>query len=110
MRDSTASGELDGIYVGQHQYIFEWFAPFTRMLYWNKFGQPKGIITRIGDYRDPLSMWWIDPRKNAQLEEAMRDPSKKLPVGTTEDKYWLDFQKTEDEQNPSGGQTSTAPK
>ncbi len=98
--------ELDGIYMAQHHYIFQWTAPFTRMLYWNKFGQPKGIITRIGDYRDPLSMWWIDPQKNAQLEEAMRDPSKKLPVGQTEDKYWFDFAKLE-EVTPSGGNPIT---
>jgi microcin C transport system substrate-binding protein len=101
--------ELDGIYMAQHQYVFQWYAPFTRMLYWNKFGQPKGIITRIGDYRDPLTMWWIDPNKNAQLEEAMRDPSKKLPVGETEDKYWLNFAKAEDLGNPSS-QNSAAPK
>ncbi len=99
--------ELDGIYVGQHEYIFQWYAPYTRILYWNKFGQPKGIITRIGDYRDPLSMWWVDPQKNADLEAAMRDPSKKLAVGPLEDKYWLDFQRTEEEQNPSNVSTGS---
>ncbi len=93
--------ELDGIYMAEHQYVFQWFAPYTRVLYWNRFGQPKGIITRIGDSRDAPSLWWFDPQKNAQLEQAMRDPSKKLEVGPTEDKYWLDFARTEDDQNAS---------
>ena len=99
--------ELDGIYMAQHQYVFQWYGPYTRMLYWNRFGQPKGTLTRIGDYRDPVSMWWFDPQKNAALEQALRDPSKKLEVGPTEDKYWLDFAKTEDEQNTSKGQINS---
>jgi microcin C transport system substrate-binding protein len=91
--------ELDGIVTAQHHYLLEWYAPFQRMVYWNKFGQPKGVITRIGDYRDPVSMWWIDPEKNRVLEEALRDPSKKLAAGAAEDKYWLDFAKVEEQQN-----------
>jgi hypothetical protein len=73
------------------------------VLYWNRFGQPKGIITRIGDYRDALSLWWIDPEKNAALDQALKDPSKKLAVGQTEDKYWLEFAKVEEQNNPSSG-------
>lgn len=95
--------ELDGIVMSQDQYILEWYAPFQRMLYWNRFGQPKGIITRIGDYRDALTLWWIDPEKNAALDQALKDPSKKLPVGQTEDKYWLEFSKVEEQNNPSTG-------
>ena len=93
--------ELDGIVMSQHHYILEWYAPFQRMLYWNKFGQPKGLITRIGDYRDPLSLWWIDPEKSAALDQALKDPSKKLAVGASEDKYWLEFAKVEEQGTPS---------
>jgi microcin C transport system substrate-binding protein len=89
--------ELDGIVSGEHHYLLEWYAPFERIVYANKFGQPPGLITRIGDYRDPVSMWWIDPQKNAALERAMRDPSVKLEVGASEDKYWLDFAKVEEQ-------------
>ena len=91
--------ELDGIVAAQHHYLLEWYGSFQRMVYWNKFGMPKGTITRIGDYRDPVSMWWIDPEKNRRLEEALRDSTKKLEVGATEDKYWLDFAKVEEQQN-----------
>jgi microcin C transport system substrate-binding protein len=93
--------ELDGIVTSQHHYMFDWTAPYERFLYWNKFGQPKGIITRIGDYRDAISLWWIDPEKNRQLEEALRDPSRKMEVGQTDDRYWLDFAKVEEQQQGS---------
>jgi microcin C transport system substrate-binding protein len=85
--------ELDGIVTSAHMYLLEWYAPFDRFIYWNKFGMPPGIITRIGDYRDPISLWWLDPVKNQQLEQAMRDSSVKLDVGDTENRYWLDTAK-----------------
>ncbi len=92
--------ELDGIVMSQHHYLLEWYAPYTRVVYANKFGQPKGLITRIGDSRDAVSLWWVDPQKNAALEQAMRDPSVKLPVGDSDDKYWLEFAKVEEQNNP----------
>jgi ABC-type transport system substrate-binding protein len=98
--------ELDGIVISQHHYLLQWYAPFQRMVYWNKFGQPKGIITRIGDYRDPVGLWWIDPEKNRRLEEALRDPSKKLEAGPSDDKYWLEFAKIEEQQNATQSGTS----
>ena len=78
-----------------------------RRVYWNKFGQPKGVISRTGDSRDAVGLWWIDPQKNQQLEDALRDPSKKLEAGPTEDKYWLEFAKVEESQNPSEGPRKT---
>lgn len=105
----TLLRELDGIVAAQHHYILEWYAPYERFVYWNRFGQPTGLITRIGDYRDPVAMWWLDPQKNAALEAALRDPSKKLPVGQSDDRYWLEFDKVEEQQTPKseGGQNKT---
>ena len=39
--------ELDGIVMAAHNYILDWTAPYERMVYWNKLGQPKGIITAL---------------------------------------------------------------
>ena len=47
-----------------------WDAPFARIAYWNRFGMPPGALTRIGDYRDAVTLWWIDPQK--QQAEIMR--------------------------------------
>ena len=37
--------ELDGIITNEHHWILEWTAPYQRVVYWNKFGQPKGMLT-----------------------------------------------------------------
>ena len=88
--------EIDKIVTDSHQYIFEWYAPNQRLVYWNKFGMPKGELTRIGDSNDILSLWWIDPAKEAKLQQALRDSSIKLDVGPTEDRYWLEYEKTQE--------------
>ena len=92
--------ELDGIFTNDQQWIMEWTAPYQRFVYWNKFGTPKGYITRIGDHRDIASMWWNDPVKAQALAEAQRDSSKQLGEGPSDDKYWLEFAKTQAEPNP----------
>ena len=95
--------EIDGIIANAYQYILLWDAPFTRILYWNKFGTPPGTLTRTGDYYGIYQMWWFDPEKNAQLQQALRSTSAKLPVGVTEDRYWQDYAKKT--QTPVGAAT-----
>jgi microcin C transport system substrate-binding protein len=87
--------EIDGILANSYQYVLFWDAPFTRILYWNKFGTPPGYIARTGDYYSVHAMWWIDPNKNAALQNALRNPSVKLEAGPTDDRYWLDYGKTQ---------------
>ncbi len=98
---ATLLKELDGLVTSQHHYNLEWYAPYTRVVYWNKFGQPRGVITRLGDSRDAMGMWWVDPTLDAELKAAMADPSKKMTVGASEDKYWLEFAKLEEQRNPT---------
>jgi microcin C transport system substrate-binding protein len=93
--------EFDGIVTSEHHWIFEWTAPFQRVVYWNRFGQPTGILTRTGDYRDIPSLWWFDSAKAAKLDEAIRNPSVQLGEGPTEDRYWIDFGKQEAQQKAS---------
>ncbi len=90
--------EIDGIVTNDHQWILEWTAPYQRVVYWHKFGQPKGILTRVGDLRDVPSLWWIDPDRAAKLQEALRDASIQLGEGSSEDRYWLDFAKVEEQE------------
>ena len=78
-----------------------WYGPFTRIIYWNKFGTPPGYFSRTGDYLGAFSgpgipqLWWIDPAKQQRLEQALRDSTIKLEVGPDEDRYWLDVAKKE---------------
>ncbi|HVH26506.1 MAG TPA: extracellular solute-binding protein [Vicinamibacterales bacterium] len=92
--------ELDGLVTNDHSWILEWSAPYQRFVYWNKFGQAKGLLTRIGDYRDIPSLWWIDPAKAEQVEAALKDTSIQLGEGARDDRYWLEFARLEAQRNP----------
>jgi microcin C transport system substrate-binding protein len=87
----AAIREIDGIMANEFHYILQWTGPFHRFVYWNKFGTPSGHITRVGDYSDPPSLWWFDPETLRSLHEAREDPTIQLEVGTTENRYWLEF-------------------
>ncbi len=83
--------EIDGIAANHHHYALGWTAPFHRIAYWNKFGHPESYLSRVGDQADVVNMWWIDPAKQRELNEAERDTSRKLDTGLIEVRYWEDF-------------------
>ncbi len=80
--------EIDGIVTNQHHWALAWDGPFTRIAFANKFGFPDYYITRYGDNRDPLTLWWLDPEKARELAQAGQDANAKMPVGTTDVHYW----------------------
>lgn len=86
--------ELDGTLTNSYQYVLEWDMPFTRLAYSYRLGHPDSYLTRIGDYFDILTMWWVDPVKDAELNRAMMDPSVKLEVGPTEVRPWDEYDRT----------------
>jgi microcin C transport system substrate-binding protein len=92
--------ELDGILTAEHHWIFDWTAPYERVVFWHKFGYPQSVLTRIGSWRDLVPLWWIDPERNRRLSEAMRDQSIDLGEGPSDDKYWLEYARTELEGAP----------
>jgi microcin C transport system substrate-binding protein len=85
--------EIDGIVSASHEYILEWDMPFQRIAYWNKFGHPEGYLTRIGDYTDMPSLWWIDPARDQQVRKGLADPSVKLPIEPVDVLYWQNYDK-----------------
>jgi microcin C transport system substrate-binding protein len=55
-------------------YVLMWQSASTRMLYWNRFGTPKYVLSRYSDNtpeNDPLIYWWYDAAKAAALDDAM---------------------------------------
>lgn len=86
--------EIDGILANEHHYILTFAEPFQRMAFWNKFGHPEHYLTRLGDYREPPTLWWFDPQKDQQLRRALTDPSVKFDVRSGEDRYWLEYAKS----------------
>ncbi len=85
--------EIDSIACSQVTYAFGWYGPFNRIAFWNKFNMPPWILSRTGDFFDAMSLWSYNPEKAAEIEAALKDPSKKLPVGETENKYWIEWTK-----------------
>ena len=52
-----------------------WQAGSARILYWNRFGTPKYVLSKYSDNtpeNDPLIYWWYDPAKAAALDDAMK--------------------------------------
>lgn len=82
---------IDRILMDIMPYALAWYAPFHRILYWNKFGHPEWYFTRTGDWRSMLYYWWIDPQKEKRLAEAKKDKSLALEVGPVEVKYWVEY-------------------
>jgi len=80
--------EMDGIVYREHHYVLGWGADNKRLLYWNKFGHPAWYLPRTGSEDAVLSLWWVDPQADAQLKEARRDASVRLPRGPERVEYW----------------------
>ncbi len=80
--------EVDALIFNDHPYALGWYANYNRILYWNKFGCPKGHFTRVGDYVDIPAYWWFDSEKDAALQNAIKTNSK-LPTGELVDDYWI---------------------
>jgi microcin C transport system substrate-binding protein len=83
--------EMDKIVADTYDRILLWSAPSIAIAYWNKFGMPQGVLSRVGDEYTAHALWWIDPDKDAKLQEAFRNPSIKLEVGPMENRYWLEY-------------------
>jgi microcin C transport system substrate-binding protein len=88
--------EIDGIAANEHHWILSWEAtPPWRLAYSYKFGTPDSYLTRYGDNRDPMSLWWVDPQRERELAQAARDNSMKLTVGATDVRYWETLPKSQ---------------
>jgi microcin C transport system substrate-binding protein len=79
--------EIDGIVCSLHLYALGWFSAHTRLLYWNKFGMPDFYLSKTGDHRTLVSLWWFDDEKAETLRKA-RENNEELPVGEEIVKWW----------------------
>jgi microcin C transport system substrate-binding protein len=83
--------EIDKILCEFYGYILMWYAPFQRFAFHNKFGYPEGIIGKFSSIQDVPRLWFIDPDKYSNYQEALKDNSKLLKPGEVENKYWIDL-------------------
>jgi microcin C transport system substrate-binding protein len=67
--------QIDQRLMAQSPYVLLWQTGSARILYWNRFGTPKYVLSRYSDNgpeNDPLIYWWYDPAKAAALDDAMK--------------------------------------
>jgi microcin C transport system substrate-binding protein len=92
--------ELDSIFMASHQYALAWYAPFQRIVYWNRFGQPDWYIGKVYDWYESggvLATWWVDTAKNRKMYSALSDNSVTMEVGKTEVTFWPEFRKQQEQ-------------
>jgi len=59
---------LDTVLQWHFLVVPNWHIPYDRIIYWNRFGQPK--VTP--DQGNQFFAWWIDPVKDAKLTNLRR--------------------------------------
>lgn len=82
--------EIDSLAMAHVPTALGWYAPYTRILFWNKYGYPEHYLGRYGDATSIYSYWWYDPDKSAALAEARRTGAT-LDRGETDVPYWPDL-------------------
>ena len=80
--------EIDGLIYAQHPYVLGWYSPNQRVMYWNKFSQPNFGVWRFEDREEMMYTWWVDPKKEAALEAAKKDPKMVLETQPIQHKFW----------------------
>ncbi len=80
----------DKLLMESYQYALGWYGPFTRLGYWNKFGMPEWGLSRTGDWRSVVGLWWYDKDKHEALVKAIKK-DQKLDLEPVEINYWKDF-------------------
>jgi microcin C transport system substrate-binding protein len=84
--------QIDARLMALNPYVLMWQANSTRLLYWNKFGTPKYVLSKYSTSSggaaesDALIYWWYDPAKAAALDAAMKSGGS-LPPAPAEVHY-----------------------
>ncbi|MBS3759464.1 MAG: ABC transporter substrate-binding protein [Desulfobacterales bacterium] len=63
--------QIDRIIYQAYPYVLLWNIDYTRLLYWNKFGTPKTVLSKYGDETSALVYWWMDPDAKALLNDSV---------------------------------------
>jgi microcin C transport system substrate-binding protein len=75
--------EMDIILTSDIPAILLWAAPYTRLMYRNKFGMDPLVLKKYADaddyYDSIVSDWWLDKDKASALEKAIASGESLLP-------------------------------
>lgn len=68
---TEAYRQMDTRIAAAVPYVLLWQTDSTRLLYWNKFGTPPAVLSRLGREEAALSYWWYDMDKAEELFSAI---------------------------------------
>ena len=63
----AATRALDRVLLWNHYLVPQWYAPYERIVYWDKFGQPTTLPTQDVSF---LATWWFDKKSADSLKKA----------------------------------------
>jgi microcin C transport system substrate-binding protein len=64
--------KIDTILTDDIPTILLWYAPYVRLLYWNKLGMQPTILKKHADEATIPADWWMDTNKREVLKEAVK--------------------------------------
>ena len=64
--------QIDARLLAIGSYVLLWENAKTKLLYWNKFGTPKYVLSKFDNEDAAVTYWWYDPAKAAALDKAMK--------------------------------------
>ena len=89
--------ELDGIIFGEHPYALNWYAPYFRVLYWDRFGHPREYSAQFtSDINNIMLFWWVDSEREDRMRANRSAGRPSYPeralnqYDDTEQTYWLE--------------------
>ena len=63
---------VDQMVYKDFPYVLLWNINYTRLLYWNKFGTPKTVLSKYGNESSAYWYWWVDEDSTADLSDGMQ--------------------------------------
>lgn len=74
-----AMWDLDRMLYDDSVIIQGWIAPYVRMLYWNRYGTPRGVIPQTATLMDQFFTFYLDPALDQKLKTA-QEHNQELPL------------------------------
>lgn len=104
--------EMDSLLMLSNQYALAWYAPYSRLVFWNYLGHPDFYLSKVGDWKDIAQYWWFEPDAYPKVMEGRGDKTTKIEEPENDKAvdvmFWPNFKKQHPEGWISQGRVSAA--
>lgn len=82
---------LDELLFHEHPYALGWYAPYYRLLYWNRFGHPPEYGDRYtGGANNVIRYWWYNEELDKVTQDQKARGLKHRQEDQVEHRWWLE--------------------